>query len=310
MRLLYYNDIGQIRLRDFRDSPPPYAILSHIWGQEEVTFQDVTNNTGTHKAGYEKIRFCGQQARRDGLQFFWVDSCCIDKTNNTELTRAINSMFAWYRQAARCYVYLSDVPTRALAKSNGTVWEEAFMASRWFTRGWTLQELLAPEIVEFYTKEGIYLGTKASLEREIHRVTRISVRALRGYQLSALGVKERMEWANGRNTTEQEDWAYSLLGIFGVSMPLIYGEGRDNSIRRLKEEINKRYNGEAASSNRIYEGNRTFDQARAINGDVGGIVQGDGRSQVEYRSNEASGTSFQVNGSIDAASFQAFLSNR
>ncbi|PMD58824.1 heterokaryon incompatibility [Hyaloscypha bicolor E] len=110
MRLLAYNNDGEFSLAEFFDDDiPEYAILSHRWGAEEVTFKDVIDGTGKRKAGYGKIRFCGEQARRDGLQYFWVDTCCIDKSNNTELAEAINSMFRWYQDATRCYVYLSDV---------------------------------------------------------------------------------------------------------------------------------------------------------------------------------------------------------
>jgi hypothetical protein len=161
MRLLQHKDAGQLSpTKDFvGDNIPEYAILSHTWGAdfEEVTLKDLTDGTGTDKAGYNKIRFCGEQARRDGLQYFWVDTCCIDKSNNTELSEAINSMFRWYRNATKCYVYLSDVSIKkrkASSQLSEFTWESAFRASRWFTRGWTLQELLAPSSVEFFPKKG------------------------------------------------------------------------------------------------------------------------------------------------------------
>ena len=159
MHLLEYNNDGEFSLtKDFGDDIPRYAILSHTWGAdtEEVTFRDLMDGTGKSKAGYDKIRFCGEQARRDGLQYFWVDTCCIDKSNNNELSEAINSMFRWYRNAAKCYVYLSDVLRPAFDmndKSNQLPWESAFRKSRWFTRGWTLQELIAPASVEFFSKD-------------------------------------------------------------------------------------------------------------------------------------------------------------
>jgi hypothetical protein len=166
MRLLERNNDGEFSLtKDFGDHVPRYAILSHTWGAdtEEVTFRDLTDGTGKSKAGYGKIRFCGEQARRDGLEYFWVDTCCIDKSNNTELAEAINSMFRWYRDAAKCYVYLSDVsitkPNTSTLLSEFT-WESAFRASRWFTRGWILQELLAPDSVEFFSRAGKRLGIK------------------------------------------------------------------------------------------------------------------------------------------------------
>src|SRR5882757_5246938 len=231
MRLLERNSAGELSLtKDFvGDNIPEYAILSHTWGAdtEEVAFQDLINNTGKSKTGYSKIWFCGEQARRDGLQYFWVDTCCIDKSNSTELAEAINSMFRWYRNAAKCYVYLSDV---------STTWESAFRASRWFKRGWTLQELLAPTSVEFFSREGKQLGDKRTLEQQVHEITGIAISALQGSLLSEFSVTERMSWAESRQTTREEDGAYSLLGIFDVYMPLIYGEGRENALKRLLEE--------------------------------------------------------------------------
>jgi hypothetical protein len=230
--------------KDFGDDIPRYAILSHTWGAdtEEVTFKDLIDGTGIDKAGYNKIRFCGEQARRDGLQYFWVDTCCIDKSNSTKLAEAINSMFRWYQNAAKCYVYLSDVSSPAFDtndESSQLPCESALRESRWFTRGWTLQELLAPGLVEFFSQEGNRLGDKRSLERQIHEITRIAVPALQGTPLSQFGVDERFSWAEIRHTKYKEDKAYSLLGIFDVYMPLIYGEGSDNAFTRLREEINK-----------------------------------------------------------------------
>ncbi len=168
MRLLYFNNDGDFSLTEFfEDDIPEYAILSHRWGAEEVTFKDITNGTSKAKAGYGKIQFCGEQARRDSLQYFWVDTCCIDKSSSAELSEAINSMFRWYQKAARCYVYLSDVSIRKQeASDTSTVctWESAFRASKWFTRGWTLQELLAPRSVEFFSKDGELLGDESTLE--------------------------------------------------------------------------------------------------------------------------------------------------
>jgi hypothetical protein len=118
MRLLERNNAGEISLTKYlvSDDIPRYAILSHMWGAdtEEVSFKDLMDSTGKSKPGYDKIRFCGEQVRRDGLQYFWVDTCCIDKSNNTELSEAINSMFRWYRSAVKCYVYLWDVSRPAL----------------------------------------------------------------------------------------------------------------------------------------------------------------------------------------------------
>jgi hypothetical protein len=245
MRLLERNNDGEFSLtRNFHDHIPQYAILSHTWGAdtEEVNFRDLIDGTGKGKDGYRKIRFCGEQASYDGLQYFWVDTCCIDKSNSTELAEAINSMFRWYRNAAKCYVYLSDVSTAKQKRSislSEFAFESAFRASRWFTRGWTLQELLAPRSVEFFSQEGKLLGDKKSLELLIHEITGIAVSAIHGAPLSQFGVKERLLWAENRQTTREEDKAYSLLGIFDVYMPLIYGEGRHNAFNRLIEEIDK-----------------------------------------------------------------------
>jgi hypothetical protein len=150
MRLLQRSETGEISFTKdlIGDDPiPPYAILSHTWGldAEEVTFEDMMNGTGEDKAGYKKFRFCAEQARQDGLQHFWIDTCCINKKNYAELSHAISSMFRWYRNATRCYVYLSDVPPkeRRRDRSSQDTWDSDFRESRWFTRGWTLQELLA-----------------------------------------------------------------------------------------------------------------------------------------------------------------------
>ncbi|KAN0072345.1 hypothetical protein V8E54_009274 [Elaphomyces granulatus] len=245
MRLLRHNNTGEFSLTEellSSDKIPRYAILSHTWGAQEISFKDMIDGVDKSKPGYDKIRFCGEQAKRDGLRYFWVDTCCIDKSNSTELQEAINSMFCWYRDAAKCYVYLADVSRPTLdadGKSSQLPWESTFRKSRWFTRGWTLQELVAPASVEFFSKEGKQLGSKESLERHIHDVTGIPVKALRGSSLCDFSVPERMSWAEKRETTRKEDKAYSLLGIFNVYMPLIYGEGRENAFKRLREEIDK-----------------------------------------------------------------------
>jgi Heterokaryon incompatibility protein (HET) len=236
MRLLECGPDGEFSLTEdlIGDTIPLYAILSHRWGPqtEEVTYRDVVDSNGRGKAGYKKLTFCAEQARRDGLLYFWVDTCCIDKSTSDEVQASINSMFRWYRNAARCYVYLSDISIDG--DQSQTSWEAAFRASEWFTRGWTLQELVAPASVEFFTKEGRRLGDKTSLKQQIHEITGIALPALQGTPLSQFDIEERFEWAETRQTTREEDWAYCLLGIFGVFMPLIYGEGKENAIRRLR----------------------------------------------------------------------------
>jgi hypothetical protein len=247
MRLLQLKTNGEFCVtEDIIDNIPPYAILSHTWGDdnEEVTFKDLTEGPRKATAGYRKIQFCAEQAARDGLQYFWVDTCCIDKSNNTELSEAINSMFRWYKNATKCYVYLSDVSINADNQNILTLelWESAFRESRWFTRGWTLQELIAPPSVEFFSKEGTRLGDKKSLERQVQEITGIAARVLQGAPLSEFNITERMSWAEKRETKRAEDKAYSLLGIFDIHMPLIYGEGMNEAIGRLREAIDKRSN--------------------------------------------------------------------
>jgi hypothetical protein len=242
MRLLRLDNDGKISLIEFiGDDIPRYAILSHTWGadDEEVTYKDLVGGTGMSKAGYSKIRFCGKQAANDSIQFFWVDTCCIDKSSSAELSEAINSMFRWYHNAAKCYVYLPDVSFNNSVNDSSSqqAWKPIFRLSRWFTRGWTLQELLAPTSVEFFSAEGERLGDKTSLWQEIHDVTGISVQALRGSPLSQFNIDERMSWAETRETKRKEDLAYCMLGIFDIHMPLIYGEGREKAFIRLRKEI-------------------------------------------------------------------------
>lgn len=255
IRLLRYNTTGEFSLtKDLVGDVPRYAILSHTWGAdtEEVSFRDLMDGTEKSKPGYNKIHFCGEQARRDDLQYFWVDTCCIDKSNYTELSEAINSMFRWYGNAAKCYVYLEDISKPALGAndmSSQLSWEPAFRKSRWFVRGWTLQELVAPASVEFFSREGQRLGDKRSVGRCISEITGIPAKALQGSPLSDFSIAERLSWQNNRETTRKEDKAYSLLGIFGIHMPLIYGEGRENAFKRLREEIDRASKGESFSLN-------------------------------------------------------------
>ena len=190
-----------------------------------------------------EIQFYAKQAAADGLRYFWVNTCCIDKKNAIELGAAINSMFRWYQNAARCYVYLSDVSKPDTGADDQSAWEEAFRKSRWFTRGWTLQELIAPRLVDFFSSEGERLGSKLSLESKIHEITGIANKALRGDALSNFSIKERRSWAEHRETTIEEDAVYCLIGIFDVSMVPNYGERRDQAFRRLEEEIHRLYKG-------------------------------------------------------------------
>lgn len=244
MRLLQISADGTLTLTgDLAQPPGPYAILSHTWGadEDEVTFGDLKNGQEQSKAGYAKLRFCARQAKNDGLQYFWVDTCCIDKANLTELDEAIRSMFRWYQEAFSCYVYLTDVSSCVKPERMNHTFISGLHESRWFTRGWTLQELLAPKSVQFFSREERLLGTKSSLEQRIHEITRIPLGALQGVPLSQFPPEERLRWTEHRETKKVEDKAYCLLGIFGVSMSLRYGEG-DEALKRLKEKISKANN--------------------------------------------------------------------
>lgn len=223
---------GEFRLREFSsDNTPSYVILSHTWGSEEVLFSDVQNGTANQKAGLSKIEECCETAAIYGFGWVWIDTCCIDKSSSAELSEAINSMYRWYEDAAVCYAYLADIVGTRDASQPTTI-----TTSRWFSRGWTLQELLAPPVVEFYDSEWTGIGTKSSLAAEISRCTGIPVRILHGEPLSSCCVAERMSWSANRSTTRVEDIAYCLMGVFSVSMPLLYGEGI-KAFRRLQEQI-------------------------------------------------------------------------
>lgn len=244
MRLLYIKEDGGLGwTEDLLDAQvPPYAILSHTWGDQEVTYKDLQSYEDTGgfaeqlKEGSRKIEFCAEQAKRDGLSHFWIDTCMIDKSNSQELQEAINSMFRWYQKAEKCYVYLADVQHSVLDAEG----ESALRGSRWFTRGWTLQELLAPRSVEFFSAGGVNLGTKELLKHIIHEVTNIPVQALLGKDLSNFSVDDRFSWAKKRSTTREEDRSYCLLGIFGVYLPLIYGEGDESALYRLREVVDSK----------------------------------------------------------------------
>ncbi|KAJ2970411.1 hypothetical protein NUW58_g9706 [Xylaria curta] len=168
MRLI---NTGTLELCEFVGNEiPSYAILSHTWSDKEVTFEDWADRASASTKDYDKIiNTCGL-AKSHGYDYVWVDTNCINKSSSAELTEAINSMFMWYQRAGICYAYLVDVPS-----ANGTELSEHLTRSRWFTRGWTLQELLAPQEVEFYSSDWTFLGTKASLCSDISSITGISV---------------------------------------------------------------------------------------------------------------------------------------
>lgn len=235
MRLLQLHSRGNLTLTDFwsKDSPR-YAILSHTWRTdgEEATLQDLLDGSCDSKAGLTKIRLCGEQARHDHLQYFWVDAMCIDKSSSAELSEAINSMYQWYEDAEICYVYLEDLEATEATLDN-------LKHCRWFTRGWTLQELLAPPKVIFYNKWWTKIGTRRGLAEIISTITGIPVKVFQGSSPLDCTVAQRFSWAADRETTRSEDIAYCLLGLFDVHMAPIYGEGKEKAFIRLQEEILK-----------------------------------------------------------------------
>jgi hypothetical protein len=199
MRLLLYREDGCLTTTSFdNDAIPPYVTLSHTWRPDvaKVNFADLAPGDGKHKPGYEKICFCREQAQQDERQYFWVNTCCINKLNKAELSHAIQSMFCWYQNATKCYVYLSDVLTK-MKKVNSIstefTWEPAFRSNQWFTRGWMLQELLASSKAKFYSLEWEKLGDKVLLKSLIHKIASVSCKALNGAPLSQFSINERLQ---------------------------------------------------------------------------------------------------------------------
>ncbi|CAN9142654.1 unnamed protein product [Alternaria alternata] len=229
MRLL---NTSTLQVEEFLQSQvPDYVILSHTWGSEEVTLQDILSNVAPSKKGFAKLIGCCKRAKDDGFKYCWIDTCCIDKTSSAELSEAINSMYQWYKGACICYAYLEDVQGNPQLDDY-----KAFSKSRWFTRGWTLQELIAPGIVEFYNVSWVDIGTRSSLQKRLTGITGINEKILTGGNPLNCPVAVRMSWAARRETSRVEDQAYCLLGIFGVNMALLYGEGH-RAFLRLQEEI-------------------------------------------------------------------------
>jgi hypothetical protein len=238
MRLL---NARTFQLREFFElEVQPYAIISHRWGDNDLTFRDVESQTWLEKINGDtpsskKIKGCCRQALKDELEWVWIDTCCINKLSSEELSMSINSMYQWYQKAAVCYVHMSDVVASGPMPPRTN--KEEFCKSKWFTRGWTLQELIAPPYVEFYSSEWIELGTRLSLSNWIRGVTGINENVLTYRRpIFDITIGERMSWAANRETTREEDKAYCLLGIFGINMPLLYGEGT-KAFFRLQQEI-------------------------------------------------------------------------
>ena len=239
------------------DVPGGYAILSHVWDVREQTFQEIqqlrvacatstidlasgskygpamSSNPRDHVSS--KIRQCCAIAESYGHNWVWNDTCCIDKSSSSELSEAINSMFRYYAIAEVCFAYLADVPPTTEQPETS----HEFRNSRWFRRGWTLQELIAPSFLVFLSQDWTYLGAKHDLAPLLESITQIPVAVLRSEEeLSRFSIAQRMSWAKGRETTRVEDRAYSLLGIFQINMTTLYGEGQRAFIR-LQEKILK-----------------------------------------------------------------------
>lgn len=232
------------KLKSFRpDQIPPYLILSHTWrvnNNEEVLFDDIVKPGSFYlqkKAWKGKVRGFCKKALKHGYNFVWIDTCCIDKSSSAELSESINSMYRWYESAGACYVHLADVLKNELTPmfeqpklTNGKV-------PVWFTRGWTLQELLAPSKVIFYDRDWQRLGSRKELAKEIHRFTRIPTTALCGKDPREFSHDDRWSWSEGRETTKTEDKVYSMLGLFNIFIGANYGEGQTNALMRAKRAI-------------------------------------------------------------------------
>ena len=265
MRLI---NVHTLVMEDFSvREKPPYAILSHTWGnvKDEVSFADFQDpSISRKKPGFKKIQLMitYMKAKAAEINHMWVDTCCIDKSSSTELSYAINSMFQWYSKARICYVYLSDVHLSdehlPADKDSGAVNDktpgafELLRNKRWFSRGWTLQELLAPENVVFFDANWRKIGDKASCRNAISSITGIEAWILeKAYTFRLRTLLDTsstpillwstgMRWSSKRNTSRPEDTAYCLMGIFDVHMPLLYGEGQRIAFRRLQDEMVKR----------------------------------------------------------------------
>ena len=244
---------GQVDRRrkvlEFRDdSTTAYAILSHRWIEDsEVDYEEMTGLARMEaeerdeirsRIGYKKIWDTCQQAKKDEYQWLWVDTCCIDKRSSAELSEAINSMFRWYENSGVCYALLHDVSAPTLpTQSDESRYPNYNGWPEWFSRGWTLQEMIAPKVVQFFNKDWHFIGDKARLAVILESITRVPQRVLtRGLAGNRPCVAQIMSWAACRTTTRVEDRAYSLMGLLDVNMPMLYGEGK-KAFLRLQLEI-------------------------------------------------------------------------
>ncbi|KAK4961787.1 hypothetical protein LTR10_002278 [Elasticomyces elasticus] len=231
--------VRTLRLENFTPGEtPPYAILSHTWEGDEVLYAELESGSAWEKPQYDKIRNTAKQARQDGHDHIWIDCCCIDKHNAVELSEAINSMYAWYRNAEVCYALLSGV-----TRSDDTVWDEAhtsFIDCRYFTRGWTLQEMLASRKVNFFAEDWTPLGPLSDIAVLVSRASGVPQKVLNGKRtIFECSIAQRLSWAASRTTTKTEDMAYCLLGILDISLDLRYGES-NQAFARLQEAILKK----------------------------------------------------------------------
>ncbi|KAI5992971.1 heterokaryon incompatibility protein-domain-containing protein [Pisolithus albus] len=230
------------------DGATTYAILSHRWERNsEVAYEEMIGlmkmeerkrDEVRHRSGYQKIIKTCQQARKDGYEWLWIDTCCIDKRSSAELSEAINSMYQWYQGAKVCYAYLNDVEQPTFpTKYNKEMYGKSYGWPEWFMRGWTLQELIAPRQIGFFNRDWAPIGNKRHLAPVLAAITRIPCDVLRdGLTGKRLSVAQIMSWAADRKTTRVEDRAYSLMGLFEVNMPMVYGEGK-KAFHRLQLEI-------------------------------------------------------------------------
>ncbi|KAL8387014.1 hypothetical protein RB595_010222 [Gaeumannomyces hyphopodioides] len=245
-------DVKTLRMSVFSNeaSTPQYAILSHTWVEgQEADFQNMMQVMGSDKIlsseawsnhpGLNKIKRACETVASSGHDYIWIDTCCINKSDLTELSESINSMFKWYKRARVCYAYLADLEAGADLYTQ-------LRGCRWFTRGWCLQELVAPKDLIFLDQTWTIVGTKSMFESLVATITSIPVHVLRPAKdisevLAETVIATKMSWAADRTTTRAEDLAYCLLGIFDVNMPLLYGEG-SKAFLRLQQEIIKQSN--------------------------------------------------------------------
>ena len=258
MRLL---NTTELDFGEFFDSTiPAYAILSHRWEKEEITYKDVLKRRNLESKGWGKVRKCCAFVRQRGYEWVWIDTCCIDKKSSAELSESINSMFKWYRGSEVCYAYLGDVSCcRSDLITDACIFlmeqdifekgrfyksanhcsqdlETQIRGSKWFVRGWTLQELIAPERVLFVDRdwEGV-IGSKSTLRNLISNITGIEeVARFDLLESTPISIATKMSWASKRECSRQEDLAYCLMGLFNINMPLLYGEGGQNAFIRLQ----------------------------------------------------------------------------